>query len=225
MAEQRNRPDEDEVVAHETVAFLREHRFARPEQPWFLCASFSRPHFPLTAPRRHFDRYWPDGVTPPRVGASGDAFDHVMSVGMRRGFEADKVEHDEIISEAESIGFPVLVKAAAGGGGKGMRIVEKKEDLAWREWPVRKRLEHALVKGITEFIVDDTEAARQAAERPLIYCGGGVINGEASDALRSFADRFGIPVTTTLMGIGSVDCQADLSLGNAILKEVSVGNF
>ena len=51
---------QDEVVAHETVAFLREHHFAHPEQPWFLCASFSRPHFPLTAPRRHFERYWPD---------------------------------------------------------------------------------------------------------------------------------------------------------------------
>ncbi len=36
---------------------------------------------------------------------------------------------DEIIAEAVSIGFPVLVKAAAGGGGKGMRVVRKKEDL------------------------------------------------------------------------------------------------
>ncbi len=43
----------------------------------------------------------------------------------------------------------------------------KEKDLAWREWPVEKRLEHALVNGITDFIDADTEEARQGAERPL----------------------------------------------------------
>ena len=88
---------QDEVVAHETVAFLREHQHTNPEQPWFLCASFSRPHFPLTSPRRHFERYWPGNVTEPKVGATGDAHDHPMSVGMRRGFQADAISHDEMM--------------------------------------------------------------------------------------------------------------------------------
>jgi choline-sulfatase len=88
---------QDEVVAHETVAFLREHRHANPTQPWFLCASFSRPHFPLTAPRRHFDRYWPNRVTEPRVPATGDAYDHPMSAGMRKGFQADAISHEEMM--------------------------------------------------------------------------------------------------------------------------------
>ncbi len=43
------------------------------------------------------------------------------------------------------------------------------------------------------------------SERPLIYAGGGVIAGEATAALRDFADTFKIPVVTTLMGLGSVD--------------------
>jgi acetolactate synthase-1/2/3 large subunit len=43
------------------------------------------------------------------------------------------------------------------------------------------------------------------AERPLIYAGGGVINGGASEALRAFAITFEIPVVTTLMGIGAFD--------------------
>ncbi len=43
------------------------------------------------------------------------------------------------------------------------------------------------------------------SERPLIYAGGGVVHGEAAVALREFADAFGIPVVTTLMGIGTVD--------------------
>ena len=50
------------------------------------------------------------------------------------------------------------------------------------------------------------------AERPLLYCGGGIINGEAAPELRAFAERFGIPVVTTLMGIGSVDTTSELSL-------------
>lgn len=50
------------------------------------------------------------------------------------------------------------------------------------------------------------------SKKPLIYAGGGVINGNASDALREFADAFSIPVTTTLMGIGAVDTTEDLSL-------------
>ncbi|MCZ8130019.1 MAG: biosynthetic-type acetolactate synthase large subunit [Steroidobacteraceae bacterium] len=43
------------------------------------------------------------------------------------------------------------------------------------------------------------------AKRPLIYAGGGVVNGEGSEALRAFATAFDIPVVTTLMGIGSFD--------------------
>jgi len=88
---------QDEIVAHETVAWLREHAHASPEEPWFLCASFSRPHFPLTAPRRWFDHYWPDRVTEPKVPASGDAYDHPMSAGMRRGFKADDVSRAEMM--------------------------------------------------------------------------------------------------------------------------------
>jgi choline-sulfatase len=88
---------QDEVVAHETVAFLREHKHANPERPWFLCASFSRPHFPLTAPRRHFERYWPDGVTAPKAPATGDAWDHPMSVGMRKGFQVDRIDEEEMM--------------------------------------------------------------------------------------------------------------------------------
>ncbi len=88
---------QDQVVAHETVSFLRNHQEAEPEKPWFLCASFSRPHFPLTAPRRHVDRYWPDGVTEPKIPATGDAYGHPMSVGMRQGFQVDEIPHEEMM--------------------------------------------------------------------------------------------------------------------------------
>src|SRR6476620_12009616 len=55
---------------------------------------------------------------------------------------------------------------------------EKKEaDLAWREWPVERRLSHALVHGITDFIEVDTEEARKHAERPLHVIEGPLMDG------------------------------------------------
>jgi acetolactate synthase-1/2/3 large subunit len=51
-----------------------------------------------------------------------------------------------------------------------------------------------------------------ASKRPLIYAGGGVVNGNASVALRAFANAYKIPVTTTLMGLGGVDTTQPLSL-------------
>jgi acetolactate synthase-1/2/3 large subunit len=52
----------------------------------------------------------------------------------------------------------------------------------------------------------------KSSSRPLIYAGGGVIKSEASETLRKFAQRFGIPVTTTLMGIGAYDTTDPLAL-------------
>src|SRR6202035_1414873 len=64
---------------------------------------------------------------------------------------------------------------------------EKKEaDLAWREWPVGKRLSHALVHGITDFIETDTEEARKAAPRPLA-----VIEGPLMSGMNVVGDLFG----------------------------------
>ncbi|MDB1122854.1 methionine synthase [Vibrio algarum] len=56
----------------------------------------------------------------------------------------------------------------------------------WRTWPVEKRLEHALVKGITEFIVEDTEEARASASKPLH-----VIEGPLMDGMNVVGDLFG----------------------------------
>jgi 5-methyltetrahydrofolate--homocysteine methyltransferase len=59
-------------------------------------------------------------------------------------------------------------------------------DLKWREQPVGKRIEHALVNGITEFIEADTEEARLASERPLH-----VIEGPLMDGMNVVGDLFG----------------------------------
>ncbi|MDO6583849.1 methionine synthase [Photobacterium sp. 2_MG-2023] len=64
--------------------------------------------------------------------------------------------------------------------------VEDKTAAEWRGWPVDKRLSHALVKGITEFIVEDTEEARQNAEKPLE-----VIEGPLMAGMNIVGDLFG----------------------------------
>ncbi len=68
------------------------------------------------------------------------------------------------------------------GAGKEKNVA----DLAWREWPVARRLAHALVHGLTDFIVEDTEEARLAAERPLH-----VIEGPLMDGMNVVGDLFG----------------------------------
>ncbi|NCF60618.1 MAG: methionine synthase [Gammaproteobacteria bacterium] len=62
----------------------------------------------------------------------------------------------------------------------------KAKDLSWREVPVEKRLEHALVNGIDEYVVDDTEEARLAADRPL-----SVIEGPLMAGMNVVGDLFG----------------------------------
>ena len=76
---------QENMIARESLAWLREHRHANPDKPWLVYTSFSRPHFPLTAPKRFFDRYYPEGVTPPWVRRTGDSADHPMTVGRNQG--------------------------------------------------------------------------------------------------------------------------------------------
>lgn len=69
---------------------------------------------------------------------------------------------------------------------KGEKGAAKVVDLRWRDAPVAKRIEHALVHGITDYIVEDTEEARQASERPLH-----VIEGPLMDGMNVVGDLFG----------------------------------
>jgi len=63
---------------------------------------------------------------------------------------------------------------------------QQSDKLAWREFDIRKRLEHALVKGITEFIIEDTEEARLQFDKPIE-----VIEGPLMDGMNVVGDLFG----------------------------------
>ena len=69
---------------------------------------------------------------------------------------------------------------------RGQGGVKRVEDLSWREKPVKKRMEHALVKGIADYIEEDAEEARQLFERPIQ-----VIEGPLMDGMNVVGDLFG----------------------------------
>jgi 5-methyltetrahydrofolate--homocysteine methyltransferase len=91
---------------------------------------------------------------------------------------------EDVLLNRRSDGTERLVEIADRYRGKGE--AQKKEDPKWREAPVSDRLRHALVHGITDFVVEDTEEARRAAEKPLH-----VIEGPLMDGMNVVGDLFG----------------------------------
>jgi acetolactate synthase-1/2/3 large subunit len=64
-----------------------------------------------------------------------------------------------------------------------------------------------------------------ASERPVLYVGGGIINSGAAEELRKFSTAFGIPVTTTLMGLGAMDSADPLSLHMLGMHGAAYANY
>ncbi len=98
--------------------------------------------------------------------------------------EPELLEHvEDVIWNRRPDATERLVEFARRYEGEATR---REEDLSWREAPVEKRLEHALVHGIVDFIEADVEEARQARARPL-----DVIEGPLMDGMRVVGDLFG----------------------------------
>jgi len=103
--------------------------------------------------------------------------------------------YDDIDPELRGLCEDVILNRRADGTERLLEIAErfkggasskKEADLTWREWPVEKRLEHALVSGLTDFIEIDTEEARAKASRPL-----DVIEGPLMAGMNVVGDLFG----------------------------------
>ncbi len=123
---------------------------------------------------------------------------HAIKAGMDMGIvnAGQLAIYEDIPTELRDIVEDVVLNRDPDATEKLLAIAEKyrgdgsgsqqKEDLEWRKLPINKRLEHALVKGITDFIDEDTEEARQQAERPLH-----VIEGPLMDGMNVVGDLFG----------------------------------
>jgi 5-methyltetrahydrofolate--homocysteine methyltransferase len=93
---------------------------------------------------------------------------------------------EDVILNRRSDATERLLEIAEQYKHEGGAVTAQREDLSWREWPVTKRLEHALVKGIDEYIEADTEEARQQATKSLE-----VIEGPLMDGMNVVGDLFG----------------------------------
>ncbi|MFC3031916.1 methionine synthase [Pseudoalteromonas fenneropenaei] len=122
---------------------------------------------------------------------------HAIQAGMDMGIvnAGQLAVYDDIPEELRNAVEDVILNRDPGAGERlvelapkysGMAQTEKVEDLEWRSWPVAKRLEHALVKGITEYIEEDTEACRQSFAKPIE-----VIEGPLMDGMNVVGDLFG----------------------------------
>src|SRR6267142_1410018 len=102
---------------------------------------------------------------------------HAIKAGMDMGIvnAGQMIVYDDIDPELRQVCEDVILNRDPGASERLLALAEKfrgkekqtrEQDLAWREWPVEKRLSHALVHGITEYIEADTEAVRLTVERP-----------------------------------------------------------
>jgi acetolactate synthase I/II/III large subunit len=89
----------------------------------------------------------------------------------------------------------------------------------------RQRMNRLEANKLPEAACADFFAALGASKRPLIYAGGGVINGGAAHALREFSAEFQLPVVTTLMGIGAVDTTHPLSMRMLGMHGAAFANY
>jgi 5-methyltetrahydrofolate--homocysteine methyltransferase len=122
---------------------------------------------------------------------------HAIKAGMDMGIvnAGQMVVYDDIDPELRQTCEDVILNRDPGASERLLALAEKfrgkekktqEQDLAWREWPVDKRLSHALVHGITEYIDVDTEDARKLATRPLE-----VIEGPLMAGMNIVGDLFG----------------------------------
>lgn len=122
---------------------------------------------------------------------------HAIKAGMNMGIvnPGQLVVYDEIPEELRVAVEDVVLNRHADATENLLELAEryrgdgqtsKQEDLAWREEEVNKRIEHALVKGITQYIIEDTEEARLKADRPIE-----VIEGPLMDGMNVVGDLFG----------------------------------
>lgn len=122
---------------------------------------------------------------------------HAIKAGMDMGIvnAGQMIVYDDIDPELRQVCEDVILNRDPGASERLLALAEKfrgnktqtkEADLAWREWPVAKRLSHSLVHGITEFIEEDTEEARKNSSRPL-----DVIEGPLMAGMNVVGDLFG----------------------------------
>jgi acetolactate synthase-1/2/3 large subunit len=134
------------------------------------------------------------------------------------GMTLPVVKHSYLITDVNDI--PRIVKEAfyiARTGRPGPVVIDFPKNLQQARtqpvWPVEVRLRgYNPDKRADDLALNEIIGLIEKAERPVLYCGGGIITGNASAELLQFAEAAQIPVTTTIMGCGAFPETHELSL-------------
>jgi acetolactate synthase-1/2/3 large subunit len=152
----------------------------------------------------------------PTAVIGSDAFQETPMVEICRGI----TKHHYLVTKTEDL--PRIMKEAfhiATTGRPGPVLIDIPKDVQMMscevDWDVPMdlpgykpgRLPDAQPEQIRQIA-----AAIKHSKRPIIYCGGGIVTGEASNELRMLVEKTGIPVTMTVMGLGVYPADASLSM-------------
>ena len=128
------------------------------------------------------------------------------------------VKHSYLVTDVNDL--PRIVKEAfyiAQTGRPGPVVIDIPKNVQQQQtqpvWPTTVHLPGYQPRpAADEVALNEIIGLLERAERPVLYCGGGIISGEAAAELREFAARTQIPVTTTIMGVGAFPENDPLSL-------------
>ncbi|ABS55961.1 acetolactate synthase, large subunit, biosynthetic type [Methanoregula boonei 6A8] len=149
-----------------------------------------------------------------------------------QGITMPITKHNYLVKETSDI--PRVVQEAfyiAGTGRQGPVLIDLPKDVNTRSVKEPIVPEKVVLRGYNPTYkghkrqIDKAIELITTAERPLIYAGGGVISSNASPELVAFASTHGIPVTTTLMGIGCIPCDHPLNMGMLGMHGTEYANF
>ncbi|MGA2912423.1 MAG: biosynthetic-type acetolactate synthase large subunit [Methanoregula sp.] len=148
------------------------------------------------------------------------------------GITMPVTKHNYLVKDTADLGR--IVKEAfyiAGTGRPGPVLIDIPKDVSTKvinEPPVPEKV---ILRGYNPTYHGHKRQIEKAlqtiadAERPVIYAGGGVIISNASAELVDFATQLGIPITTTLMGIGCIPCDHPLNMGMLGMHGTEYANF
>lgn len=134
------------------------------------------------------------------------------------GMTLPVVKHSYLVTDINDI--PRIIKEAfhiAQSGRPGPVVVDVPKNIQQQEaqpiWPREIKLRgYEATPKADDVALNEIIGLIEKAERPVLYCGGGIISGEAAEELRAFARATGIPVVTTIMGCGAFPETDPLSL-------------
>jgi acetolactate synthase I/II/III large subunit len=164
-----------------------------------------------------------------RVAIGSDAFQETDIYGITLPI----VKHSYVVRDPKDMGR-IVAEAfhIASSGRPGPVLIDVPKDVGLEEFDyipvepgdVKLPGYRPTVKGNPRQLVQALKLIRQA-QRPLLYAGGGAIAAGAHAEIRELAERYHIPVTTTLMGIGAFDENHPLSVGMLGMHGTAYANF